>query len=147
MSAAVLNFKIVPIYAALLAFLYLALTAFVITARKKERVLLGPGDDPRSPLFRAVRAHGNFAEYTPFLLMLMAFLELQGCDALLLHALGSLFVFSRLMHAISIGGAQHSMKLRVRSMMATLFLFAVTALANLYFAIRALVAAKDALNG
>lgn len=147
MNASLMSFKIVPIYAALLAFLYLALTAFVIIARKKERVLLGPGEDPKSPLFRAVRAHGNFAEYTPFLLILMAFLELQGADALLLHSLGFLFVFSRILHAVSIGGAQHSMKLRVRSMMATLFLFGVMALANLYFAIRALVAAKDALNG
>ncbi len=141
MNASLMSFKIVPIYAALLAFLYLALTAFVITARKKERVLLGPGEDPKSPLFRAVRAHGNFAEYTPFLLILMAFLELQGADTLLLHSIGFLFVSSRILHAVSIGGAQHSMKLRVRSMMATLFLFGVMALANLYLAIRTLVSA------
>ena len=64
---------IIAIYAAPLAFLYIALAINVIRLRFKHRVSLGAGEVPK--LERAIRAHGNFAEYVPFALLLIGLSE------------------------------------------------------------------------
>ena len=62
---------ITAIYAALLGLLFLALSVNVVRTRRATRVSLGAGDHPL--LERRIRAHGNFAEYTPIALILIAF--------------------------------------------------------------------------
>ncbi|HWJ95096.1 MAG TPA: MAPEG family protein [Telluria sp.] len=42
--------------------------------RKKARRSYGCADDPASPLYKFMRAHGNTAEYAPFFAVLMLFL-------------------------------------------------------------------------
>jgi uncharacterized protein len=64
-----------PLWAALLALLYVGLAAQVIRARYRTRTALGDGDDPG--LVRAIRAHANFAEYVPLILILLVLAELQ----------------------------------------------------------------------
>ncbi|NCP62758.1 MAG: MAPEG family protein [Alphaproteobacteria bacterium] len=50
-------------------------------------------------LERAMRAHGNFAEYVPLILILMGFLESLGGSAVVLHLIGILLSVARLSHA------------------------------------------------
>ena len=58
---------------------------------------LGAGGD--SGLERAIRVDGNFAEYVPLILILMALNELLGASSWLLHACGGVFVLGRTVHA------------------------------------------------
>ena len=64
------------IIAAILTIIFVKLSFAVIGLRRKNKVGLGSGgyDD----LERAIRAQGNFAEYVPIGLILIACLELNG---------------------------------------------------------------------
>lgn len=88
------------LYAGLLGLLFLALSVWVISRRFKFRVSLGEGESPE--LRAAVRAHGNFAEYVPLVLLLMGGLELVGAGVPWLHLIGGLLLLGRLSHAIGI---------------------------------------------
>lgn len=88
---------ITPFYAAILTLLYLALSINVTRLRFKHRISLGAGEVPR--LERAMRAHGNFIEYVPLILILMGFLEGLGGSAIGLHLIGGLLFIARLFHA------------------------------------------------
>lgn len=88
---------ITAFYAPLLALLYLALSLNVTRLRLKHQISLGAGDVPK--LERAMRAHGNFIEYVPLILILMALLEASGKSVPLLHFMGSLLLLARLSHA------------------------------------------------
>ena len=63
---------ITSLYASLLAFFFILLSLRVIALRGNPlfAVLKRAGDDKHS-LERAIRGHGNFAEYTPIMLVLM----------------------------------------------------------------------------
>lgn len=88
---------ITAFYGALLALLYLALSYNVSRLRIKHQISLGIGELPK--LERAMRAHGNFAEYVPFILILMGLLESLGECVIVLHLMGSLLLLARLSHA------------------------------------------------
>lgn len=94
--------KITLIYAGILAIFYFFLTVNVIRVRWMEKVGLGYKDDPKSKLFRAVRIHGNFAEFVPFTLLLLALDEMTGRSVMVVHILGCLTLTARLFHYIGI---------------------------------------------
>ncbi len=115
---AAISLTIVPAYAAVLGILYLALTFAVIRSRYRLRVSLGDGDDER--LNRAVRGHGNFAEYVPLSLLLLAFAEIGGTEALVIH-LGSLALLTgRLLHAYALGLTLKNLSARRYGMILTI---------------------------
>ena len=95
-----MNLTITPLYAALLAFFYVILAALVIRQRFKSQVGLGDGQQPA--LIKTIRMHGNFAEYVPFMLLLLLLLELQGSALWQLHLIGSLILGGRILHAIGL---------------------------------------------
>ena len=88
------------IYAGLLGLLFLLLSFWVVKRRAQFRVMIGEGEAPE--MLAAIRAHGNFAEYVPLTLLLMALCELAGVGALGLHLGGVLLVVGRILHAIGI---------------------------------------------
>ncbi len=88
------------IYAGLLGLLFLLLSFWVVKRRAQFRVMIGEGEAPE--MLAAIRAHGNFAEYVPLTLLLMALCELAGVGALWLHLGGVLVVVGRILHAIGI---------------------------------------------
>ena len=90
---------VTPIYAGLLAILFFILSVRVVALRG-EGASLGDGGNP--VLLRRIRGHGNFAEYVPFILLLMAFLEFGRFPVYLLHALGITLVVARLLHAYAL---------------------------------------------
>ena len=76
---------ITPIYAGLLTLVFVALSVRVIGGRRMAGV--GLGDGGNRLLLRKTRAHGNFAEYVPFALILMALAELQAGPGWVVHLL------------------------------------------------------------
>ncbi|MBI3444380.1 MAG: MAPEG family protein [Magnetospirillum sp.] len=89
--------KIVAYYALVLAVMFVVLTIRVIKARYRAKASLGDGGDER--LTRAIRVHGNFAEFVPFCLLLIALAEINGSPPWSIHVLGSVLVLVRLSHA------------------------------------------------
>ena len=88
------------IYAGLLGLLFLLLSFWVVKRRAQFKVMIGEGEAPE--MLSAIRAHGNFAEYVPLTLLLMALCELAGVGALWLHLGGGLLLAGRILHAIGI---------------------------------------------
>jgi uncharacterized membrane protein YecN with MAPEG domain len=101
------------LYAALLALLFVALSLRVVQARRRHRVLLGT---PHRLVERAVRAHGNCAEYGPLGLLLLALLEGMGLPAWGVHALGTAFLAGRVLHAAGIGREPEVLRWRMLGM-------------------------------
>lgn len=116
---------IIPLYAAAFGLFYVALSAYVVAGRYKNRVLLGTGDS--DDMLQRVRVHGNFAEYVPFALLLLAFAEGQGTDTVVLHALCVLLAVSRLAHIAGIRRGKPNL-FRAAGMVGTFTVFTATAL-------------------
>ncbi|HXG28819.1 MAG TPA: MAPEG family protein [Nevskiales bacterium] len=90
---------ITPIYAGLLAIWFLILSYRVVQQRG-HGVSLGDGGD--AALLRRIRGHGNFAEYVPFILLMMALLEIGGQKTWVLHALGVTLLIARVLHGYAL---------------------------------------------
>jgi len=95
-----MSFTITPLYAALCGLLLIFLSMRVAPMRKRLAVGLGTGN--HSELEQAVRAHGNFTEYVPLALILLAFTEAGGAAALMLHLTGGALVTARVLHAFGL---------------------------------------------
>ena len=89
--------NVAALYGALAALLHTALAINVTRLRGQEQKSVGEEGSPS--LTRAIRAHGNNAEYTALAVGLLLLAELCGGGSLPLHLLGGGFVAGRLMHA------------------------------------------------
>ncbi len=87
---------ITPIFAAFAACFLVYLSYRVIKIRKAHSVSVGTAGD--HALERAVRNHGNFIEYAPLTLLMLAMVEYVGLAAWAVWVLGIMFVASRLIH-------------------------------------------------
>jgi uncharacterized membrane protein YecN with MAPEG domain len=108
---------IVPIYASLLAVLYLFLSIRVIRMRVANRIGLGDGRSPT--LQRAIRVHANFSEYVPLALILILFVEMQHSLPALVHGLCLSLLIGRLIHSYAVSQEQENVRLRVAGMVLT----------------------------
>ena len=112
------------LYAALLAALFLVLSLLVVRMRYRYQVALGA---PHRLVERAVRAHGNCAEYAPFFLVLLGLLEGMGLPAWGVHALGTAFVAGRVLHAWGISQEPEVLRFRSAGMGLTFTVLGVAA--------------------
>lgn len=124
---------ILPVYAALLALLFVFLSIRTIKARRRAQVGLGTGDHP--DLSRAVRVHANFAEYAPLGLLLIYLVEMQSAAGWFVHLLGLLLLMGRLSHAYGVSQSRENFKFRVSGMMMTFGSLLLSALFLLYDAL------------
>jgi uncharacterized membrane protein YecN with MAPEG domain len=102
---------IVAFYVGLNALLLLAL-AYNVGSRRGAQDQLQPGDTGNAVLIRAIRAHGNYAEYAPMVLLLLLILALLGFESLWLHVYGAAFTLGRLIGAFGMMRAKHPNALR-----------------------------------
>lgn len=109
--------KILPIYAALLAFLFVALSVRTLLLRRKFKVAIGDGGNQK--LLRAMRVHANFAEYVPLCLFLIYLVELQSAPSLMIHALGICLLAGRFSHAFGLSRLDENLSYRVFGMATT----------------------------
>ena len=90
--------SITSAYLGILALLYLVLGLQVSRLRRGHRVLFGDGDNIK--LRSAIRAHANFAEYVPIIVLMVAMLEMSGMPALRVHLLMGALLVARLLHPL-----------------------------------------------
>jgi hypothetical protein len=83
------------LYAGLLSLWLLVLSVRVIAIRS-QGISLGDGGNP--VLLRRIRAHGNFAEYVPMILVMIGFLEISHLAPIWIHTFGITLVIGRLLH-------------------------------------------------
>src|SRR5690606_11119362 len=95
--------RITLLVASLHALLYLVLAMRVVLLRRATRIGVGSGGDAAMTL--RMRVHGNFAEYEPLALLMLALLELSALPACLLWTFGLALLLGRGLHAIGLCGS------------------------------------------
>jgi uncharacterized membrane protein YecN with MAPEG domain len=129
---------VTSIIAAVLTTVFIRLSFNVIGLRRKNKVGLGSGG--HEDLERAIRAQGNFAEYVPFGLILLACLELNGATWWLVAIPGLALIIGRLIHAIGINTPPPDFSKRVLGMKFTFFTLMALVVLNLGWSLYKLVA-------
>lgn len=126
------------IIAAILTIIFVKLSFTVIGLRRKNKVGLGNGgyDD----LERAIRAQGNFAEYVPIGLILIACLELNGAPWWLVMLPGIALIIGRLIHAKGINEPPPNFSSRVLGMKFTFGTLITLAILNVGWPLYSMVA-------
>jgi uncharacterized membrane protein YecN with MAPEG domain len=124
---------VTALYAGLLGLGFLWLATRVIKARRTYRVALGTGQ--HRLVERAIRAHGNFAEYVPFALVVLALLELNRLPDPGLHALGTVLLAARALHAHGIAQEPEVFRWRVLGMSLTFTVIGLAGAALLVLAL------------
>jgi uncharacterized protein len=84
-------------YAGLLGLVGLALAVLVVRGRLIHKVGLGTGG--KAEMERPVRVFGNFTEYVPLILVLLALGESLGAPRWAVHAIGAGLLVGRFFHA------------------------------------------------
>lgn len=87
------------LYGGSLALWFLVLSVRVVWRR---RAGISLGDGGSASMLRAIRGHGNFTEYVPLALILLAALELNGTSLYVLHGLGIALLAGRLLHGYAL---------------------------------------------
>ena len=124
---------ITPVYAALIAVLFVTLSANVILQRRRSSISVG--DRGEKDMIKAMRTQANCAEYAPFGLLLIAMVEMQGGGAWQVNLLGLSLLAGRLLHAYGFGKTPQTIILRQIGMGVTFAVFLVAAYTNLILAI------------
>jgi len=129
---------VVPAYAGVLALIYVFLAIRVSRLRGPAKAMIGTGGDAR--LERAIRAHANCAEYVPFALLLLGFMEMQRNSSYLLHVLCLVLIAGRVIHAANISRADESLAIRVVGTLLTQAVIIIAAIALIidYFRVASL---------
>ena len=95
--------------------------------RMAEKISVGDGGNER--LSRRMRAQLNFAENTPFVLILIAAIELAGRGGVWLSLLGGAYMLARVLHGLGMDGGsmQWGRMVGIVVTLLTLVVLAVTA--------------------
>jgi hypothetical protein len=126
------------IIASLLTIIFIKLSFAVIGLRRKNKVGLGSGG--HDDLERAIRAQGNFAEYVPFGIILIACLELNGAPWWLVLIPGITLIVGRLIHAVGINEPPPNFSKRVLGMKFTFNTLIALVILNLAWALYKFIA-------
>lgn len=121
--------SVTPVYAGLFTLFFVFLSLRVALLRRAAQVSLGDGGSQQ--LAHRVRVHGNFIEYVPLALILMALAEIQGQPAWSLHLIGAGMAVGRLLHAYGLSQVPQILRLRALGMVVTLTALIVGAAVNL----------------
>jgi uncharacterized membrane protein YecN with MAPEG domain len=121
---------ITPAYAAVFALLFVALSLRTIRLRRRLRVAVGDGGEPQ--LLRAARVHSNFAEYVPFALVLIYFLEIEAAGNAWVHGLCLALLAGRLLHAWGVSQVKENYRFRTAGMVLTFTVILSAAFRLLY---------------
>ncbi|MCC2981437.1 MAPEG family protein [Sphingomonas sp. IC4-52] len=89
------------VIAAACAVINIWLAVRLVRGRLKGKVMVGDGGDPA--MLSGMRAHANFVEYAPIVLILMALIELARGPQVALWIIGAVFVVARIAHPLGMG--------------------------------------------
>jgi uncharacterized membrane protein YecN with MAPEG domain len=125
--------SITAAYLGILALLYTVLGLQVSRLRRGNRVLFGDGDNIR--LRSAIRAHANFAEYVPIIVLMVAMLEMSGMPAASIHLLMGALLLARLLHPLGMYVGPRTLQFqicRVGGILLTMLVLLASALLSLW---------------
>ncbi|WP_299073966.1 MAPEG family protein [uncultured Paraglaciecola sp.] len=108
---------ITAFYAGLLGILFLYFSILVVKGRFSKQISLGDGGDHHFQ--QVVRAHGNFSEYTPIVLILLFVAEVNDSHPIALHLAGTALLAGRFIHAFGVRRHSGSSWQRVTGMLLT----------------------------
>ena len=108
---------VTPLFAAILAIVYVCLSAGVIKKRLGKNISIGSAGD--KDLEKVIRIHANFAEYVPISLILMWFIEIITYSSSLVYILGCVLLISRFAHIIGLNDSANKMMYRRVGMIGT----------------------------
>ena len=114
-----MSVTITLLYAALLGIVGFILQCLVGPLRGRHNVSLDHGG--HKDLNEAIRRHGNWAENVPYILLMMALIEINGASKGWLHALGLLLLASRMIHPMGMDANRMAHPLRIVGMAGTVF--------------------------
>lgn len=100
------HMEIVALYVAINLIILPVLMFRVGQIRQAQKVSLGDGDSML--LLSRIRAHGNFAETTPFALLGLFALAGLNASVIALHIFGAGFTIGRLLHAQGMAADGHA---------------------------------------
>ena len=126
--------KVTLLFAALHVLLVLALAGPIARPRHAHKVGLGDGGDKL--LARKIRVHGNFTEYVPLALLVLALLEACGLAAAAVWGFGGVLLLGRLLHAAGLSGSGGYSKGRFWGTALTWLSLLLMALAGLWIGLR-----------
>ena len=129
---------ITSVIASVLTIIFVKLSFAVIGLRRKNKVGLGSGGN--EDLERAIRAQGNFAEYVPFGIILIACIELNGAPWWLVALPGIALIIGRLIHAVGINEPPPDFSKRVLGMKFTFYTLIALVVINLLWTLYKLIA-------
>ncbi|MBK7204858.1 MAG: MAPEG family protein [Thermomonas sp.] len=112
----------------------LALAVPIARHRHAHKVGLGDGGDKL--LARKIRVHGNFTEYVPLALLVLALLEACGLAAAAVWGFGGVLLLGRLLHAAGLSGSGGYSKGRFWGTALTWLSLLLMALAGLWIGLR-----------
>ncbi|MGQ7847683.1 MAPEG family protein [Granulosicoccus sp. 3-233] len=103
-------FSTTPIYALAIALIWLVLWLRVSALRSRMGQSMGDGGNP--VLLQRIRQHGNCADWSALVLILMILAEGMNTSALYLHISGALLVLGRVAHpfGLQIDNAAHPLR-------------------------------------
>ncbi len=107
---------------------YLVLTIITIKARRSARVEYGDGFNKQ--LTKAIRAHGNFFEFTVFFIISSFLLEILDANQIYVLIINILFLIGRISHAHSM--LNEKILFRMVGMMITLGSYIINCIYLLY---------------
>ena len=125
-----MTFTITAFYASLLALGYVYLSFLVIGVRRRELISLGDGANHE--LEKNIRAHANFIEYVPLILILMLCLESMTQWQWMLHIGGIGVMLGRVLHAWGLRHHEGASWQRLVGMVLTFATIVFLAAANLW---------------
>lgn len=128
---------ITSVIASVLTIIFVKLSFSVIALRRKNKVGLGNGG--HDELERAIRAQGNFAEYVPFGIFLIACLELNGAPWWMVALPGVTLIIGRLIHAKGINVPPPDFSKRILGMKFTFNTLITLIILNLGWSLYAIV--------
>jgi uncharacterized membrane protein YecN with MAPEG domain len=124
---------ITPLYAGLIALLFVVLSARTIMGRRGYRISVGDGAN--EDMLKRMRTQANCAEYAPIGLLLLLMAELQGMPVWLVHVFGLMLLAGRVLHAWGFGQTPQTMWGRQAGMVLTLVMIILVALACVGYAV------------
>jgi uncharacterized membrane protein YecN with MAPEG domain len=125
-----MSLNITPIYAAILALLFIFLSINTIKTRRTHKISIGDGGE--KALLRASRVHANFAEYVPFTILLIGILETQSYSSWIIHGLSIALIIARISHAYGLSQLNENFRFRIFGTSTTLNIMATCAFLILF---------------
>jgi uncharacterized membrane protein YecN with MAPEG domain len=124
---------IVPLFAAVLGLVYVALSFYVIGFRRRTMTSLG-AQEGNADMLKAIRAHANFAEYVPLALILLWFVEsIVFAPALYVLVLCTALLVGRALHIVGILNGTKYIRFRQIGMVLTFLVIIVSSLRIVWY--------------